>query len=76
MSESSSPKPESDSSTSSIARIAAARFSYANTLLQLNKPVAALKETETLLQEEPRNPIYRDLIQERTDPQSNQENNE
>ena len=40
---------------------AAARFSYANTLLQLNKPVAALKETETLLQEEPRNPIYRDL---------------
>jgi len=39
----------------------AARFSYALTLQQLNKPVAALKELEPLLQKEPRNPIYRDL---------------
>ncbi len=39
----------------------AARFSYANTLHQLNKPLAALKETEKLLKKEPRNPIFRDL---------------
>ena len=39
----------------------AARFSYANTLHQLNKPLAALKEAETLLARDPRNPIYRDL---------------
>lgn len=39
----------------------AARFCYANTLQQMNKPVAALKEAETLLAKEPRNPIYRDL---------------
>ena len=48
-------------SVASAPDFAAARFSYANTLLQLNKPVAALKETEALLHEEPRNPIYRDL---------------
>ena len=40
---------------------AAARFSYAHTLQQLNKPVAALKEAETLLRDEPHNPVYRDL---------------
>jgi len=39
----------------------AARLSYAYTLQQLNKPVAALEETEKLLAREPRNPIYRDL---------------
>jgi tetratricopeptide (TPR) repeat protein len=39
----------------------AARFSYANTLHQLNKPVAALQEAEKLLAGDPRNPIYRDL---------------
>lgn len=40
---------------------AAARYSYALTLQQLNKPVAALKEIETLLRNEPGHPIYRDL---------------
>jgi len=39
----------------------AARYSYALTLQQLNKPVAALEEVEKLLRKEPRNPIYRDL---------------
>src|SRR5579862_724372 len=39
----------------------AARFAYAHLLRQLNKPVAALEETEKLLAKEPRNPLYRDL---------------
>ncbi|HEX3432074.1 MAG TPA: sulfotransferase [Rhizomicrobium sp.] len=39
----------------------AARFNYANTLHQMNKPVAALAESEKLLAKEPYNPIYRDL---------------
>src|SRR5438067_13874887 len=33
----------------------AARFSYANTLQQMNKPVAALTEAERLLSKEPHN---------------------
>jgi tetratricopeptide (TPR) repeat protein len=40
---------------------AAARFSYANTLVQVNRSAAALEQTVTLLKEEPKNPIYRDL---------------
>jgi tetratricopeptide (TPR) repeat protein len=39
----------------------AARFSYANTLLQMNKTAAALVQAETLLKKEAKNPIYRDL---------------
>src|SRR5579864_6075082 len=39
----------------------AARFAYANTLQQLNQPVAALGETQKLLAKEPRNPVFRDL---------------
>lgn len=39
----------------------AARFAYANTLHQLNKPVAALAELHKLLAKEPGNPVFRDL---------------
>ena len=39
----------------------AARFAYANVLLQLNKPEAALVEAQILLEEEPRNPLFRSL---------------
>jgi tetratricopeptide (TPR) repeat protein len=39
----------------------AARFAYANTLHQLNKPLEALGETQKLLAKEPRNPVFRDL---------------
>jgi tetratricopeptide (TPR) repeat protein len=39
----------------------AARFSYANTLHQMNKAAAALREAEKLLGKEPRSPLYRDL---------------
>ena len=40
---------------------AAARFSYANALLQVNKPEAALAEAEELLKQAPRNPLFRRL---------------
>ena len=39
----------------------AARFRYANALLQANKPEAALAEAEKLLGPEPRNPLFRRL---------------
>jgi tetratricopeptide (TPR) repeat protein len=39
----------------------AARFSYANTLLQLRKPEAALREAEVLLDREAGNPLFRRL---------------
>lgn len=39
----------------------AARFRYANALLQANKPEAALAEAEQLLRKEPRNPLFRRL---------------
>jgi len=39
----------------------AARFSYANTLHQMNKSAAALEQAENLLKKEPENPLYRDL---------------
>jgi tetratricopeptide (TPR) repeat protein len=37
------------------------RFTYAQTLLKTNKPEAALSEAETLLREEPKNPLFRRL---------------
>lgn len=39
----------------------AARFSYANTLLQLRKPEAALREADALLDREAGNPLFRRL---------------
>jgi tetratricopeptide (TPR) repeat protein len=39
----------------------AARFRFANTLLQANKPEAALAEAEELLKQEPGNPLFRQL---------------
>jgi tetratricopeptide (TPR) repeat protein len=39
----------------------AARFSYAHTLQQMNKSIAALEQSELLLKKEPGNPIYHDL---------------
>ncbi|MBV9570993.1 MAG: sulfotransferase [Alphaproteobacteria bacterium] len=40
---------------------AAARFAYANVLLSMNKAEAALIETETLLKQQSRNPLFRSL---------------
>src|SRR5690349_21052522 len=39
----------------------AARFSYAHTLQQMNKSIAALEQSELLLKKEAGNPIYHDL---------------
>lgn len=39
----------------------AGRFSYANALLQVNRPEAALAQAEKLLTQEPRNPPFRAL---------------
>jgi len=38
-----------------------ARFNYANVLQLMNKPAAALREAEMLLEKNPGNPVYRDL---------------
>ena len=38
---------------------AAARYAYANVMLQTNRTDAALKETERLLDKDPRNPLFR-----------------
>jgi tetratricopeptide (TPR) repeat protein len=39
----------------------AARFEYVNALLRVNNPKRALSEVETLLKQEPRNPLFRML---------------
>ncbi len=40
---------------------AAARFSYANILFRLNKTEASLEQLDTLLQTDPKNPLFRKL---------------